>query len=121
VYGPLKAALLGILATTWPLAALAAGSPAQSAPTLERVGTPCAASKAAVLLDGDIHMDSIRFDFVPKRHALRTFGSNERGGYTIRRTNLPKNPKAGVTYRNVRLQLHLASTVVDPKSPRTRC
>lgn len=118
--GTARAALLGILVAAWP-AATPAARPAQPAPTLERVGTPCRSSNPVVELDGDIHMDSIRFDVVPKRHALRTSGTNELGGYTIRRTNLPIHPKPGVTYKNVRLQLHLVSTVFDPKSPQTRC
>jgi len=121
VHGTVTAALLGISVALWPAAATAVARPAQPAPTLERVGTPCRASNAVVGFDGDIHIDSIRFDVVPKRHVLRTSGTNELGGYTIRRTNLPVHPKPGVTYKNVRLQVHLASTVFDPKSPQTRC
>ncbi|MDQ6926268.1 MAG: hypothetical protein M3154_08530, partial [Candidatus Eremiobacteraeota bacterium] len=55
-----------------------------------------------------------RYTVVPKNAKVKVSGVNQVGGYTVTRTNLPEHPRAGVTYRNVRIQLHAASRFVDP-------
>ncbi len=100
-------------------AAASAAGPSNS--TTEQSGQACSLSKGDLSLDSDVHMDSMRFDVVPKHALLRTGGENERGGYTVRRTNIPKHPLAGVTYKNVRIQTHVSATFVDPHAPSTRC
>ncbi|MDQ6944224.1 MAG: hypothetical protein M3169_17125 [Candidatus Eremiobacteraeota bacterium] len=85
---------------------------AQSTTTVQ--GTPPPSADADVVLDADVHIQSVRYTVVPKNAKVKVSGVNQVGGYTITRTNLPAHPKAGVTYRNVRIQLHAASRFVDP-------
>ena len=93
----------------------AASSLAQSTTTTTIVrGTPPPSADADVVLDADIHIQSVRYTVVPKNAKVKVSGINQIGGYTVTRTNLPVHPKAGVTYRNVRIQLHAASRFVDP-------
>jgi hypothetical protein len=89
-------------------------SPLLAQTTTTANGTPPPSTDADVVLDADIHIQSIRYTVVPKNAKVTVSGINQRGGYTITRTNLPAHPKAGVTYRNVRIQLHAASRFVDP-------
>lgn len=98
------------------LSVVAGGLPslAQSTPPPVVSGSPPPSSDADVVLDADIHIQSIRYTAVPKNTKIKVSGVNQVGGYTITRTNLPEHPKAGVTYRNVRIQLHAASRFVDP-------
>jgi len=79
-------------------------------------GTPPPSADADVVLDADVHIQSVRYTVVPKDAKVKVSGVNQVGGYTVTRTNLPRHPKAGVTYRNVRIQLHAASRFVDPAS-----
>ena len=88
---------------------------AQSTTTVR--GTPPPSADADVVLDADIHIQSIRYTVVPKNAKVKVSGVNQVGGYTVIRTNLPEHPRAGVTYRNVRIQLHAASRFVDPGNP----
>ncbi len=88
---------------------------AQSTTTVN--GTPAPSGDADVVLDADVHIQSIRYTVVPKNAKVKVSGVNQVGGYTITRTNLPAHPRAGVTYRNVRIQLHAASRFVDPATP----
>ncbi len=97
--------------------AVAGRMPSLAQGTTEVRGTPPPSSDADVVLDADVHIKSIRYTAVPKKTKLKVSGVNQVGGYTITRTNLPAQPRAGVTYRNVRLQLHLASRFVDPSNP----
>lgn len=69
---------------------------------------------ADLVIDADVHIRSIRYDVVPKDAHLRVTGVNSKGGTTVTRTNLPEHPKPGVTYRNVRIQVHSAARFVDP-------
>jgi len=91
-------------------------SPAQTTTTVR--GTPPPAADADVVVDADIHIQSIRYTVVPKNAKVKVSGVNQVGGYSVVRTNLPAHPRAGVTYRNVRIQLHAASRFVDPANPR---
>lgn len=86
------------------------------AQTTQTSGTPVPTQDADVSIQADIHMDSIRFDTVPNNAQLHVGGINERGGYTITRYGIPVHPKAGVTYRNVRIILNLTLQFTDPKS-----
>ncbi len=85
---------------------------AQSTTTVR--GTPPPSADADVVLDADVHIQSVRYTVVPKNAKVKVSGVNQIGGYTVTRTNLPAHPRAGVTYRNVRIQLHAASRFVDP-------
>ena len=88
---------------------------AQTATTVS--GTPPPSTDADVVLDADIHIQSVRYTVVPRNAKVKVSGVNQLGGYTITKTNLPAHPKAGVTYRNVRIQLHAATRFVDPANP----
>jgi hypothetical protein len=103
-----------LLALTFVIAGRAP-SPAQSTTTVS--GTPPPSTDADVVLDADVHIQSIRYTVVPKNAKVTVSGVNQVGGYTITRTNLPAHPRAGVTYRNVRIQFHTASRFVDPAKP----
>ena len=94
---------------------LPAPSLAQSTTTV--TGSPPPAADADIVLDADVHIQSVRYTVVPKNAKVKVSGVNQVGGYTVTRTNLPVHPKAGVTYRNVRIQLHAASRFVDPANP----
>ncbi|GAC1584736.1 MAG: hypothetical protein NVS3B7_19930 [Candidatus Elarobacter sp.] len=85
--------------------------------TTETSGTPPPSSAADLTLDADVHINSITVQTVPKKAKLTVSGVNQTGGYTIVRTNIPAHPRAGTTYRNVRIQLHAASRFVDPAKP----
>ena len=86
------------------------------AQTTQTSGTPVPSQDADLSIQADVHMDSIRFDTVPDNAQLHVGGLNERGGYTITRYGIPVHPKAGVTYRNVRIVLNLNLRFTDPKS-----
>jgi hypothetical protein len=96
----------------------ASSSFAQSATTTTVRGTPPPSADADIVLDADVHIQSVKYTVVPANAKVKVSGVNQTGGYTITRTNLPEHPKAGVTYRNVRIQLHAASRFVDPANPR---
>lgn len=87
---------------------------AQSTTTTTVRGTPPPSADADVVLDADVHIQSIHYTVVPKNAKVKVSGVNQVGGYTVVRTNLPAHPKSGVTYRNVRIQLRAASRFVDP-------
>ncbi len=90
-----------------------------SAQSLTEVhGSPPPAADADITLDADVHVRSIRYATVPNKARVVVTGINQAGGYTVTRTNLPAHPRAGVTYRNVRIQLHAASRFVDPAQTR---
>ncbi len=91
-------------------------SPAQTMTTVR--GTPPPSADADVVVDADIHIQSIHYTVVPKNAKVKVSGVNQVGGYSVVRTNLPAHPRAGVTYHNVRIQLHAASRFVDPGNPR---
>ena len=93
------------------------GAPSLAQSTTTVTGTPPPAADADIVLDADVHIQSVRYTVVPKNAKVKVSGINQVGGYTVTRTNLPVHPKAGVTYRNVRIQLHAASRFVDPASP----
>lgn len=82
--------------------------------TTETSGTPPAPADADVLLQADLHIDSLRFQTVPQGGRLNIGGQNERSGYTILRSNLPKQLRPGVTYRNVHVLLRMPLKFVDP-------
>ncbi len=88
---------------------------AQNTTTVQ--GSPPPSADADLVLDADVHIRSIRYTVVPKNAKVKVSGVHQVGGYTVTRTNLPVHPKAGVTYRNVRIQLHTASRFVDPAKP----
>lgn len=91
-------------------------SVAQSLPEVH--GSPPPSGDADITLDADVHIRSVRYTVVPKQPRVNVTGVNQTGGYTITRTNLPVHPRPGVTYRNVRIQLHAASRFVDPAQAR---
>ena len=89
---------------------------AQNTTTVQ--GSPPPSADADLVLDADVHIRSIRYTVLSRRmRRSRCPEFNQVGGYTVTRTNLPVHPKAGVTYRNVRIQLHTASRFVDPAKP----
>jgi hypothetical protein len=90
-------------------------SGAQNVPEVH--GSPPPSGDADVTLDADVHIRSIHYSTAPKTRVTVT-GVNEIGGYTVTRTNLPRHPRAGATYRNVRIQFHAASRFVDPAQAR---
>lgn len=94
-----------------------AGVPSTAQTTTEVRGSPEPASTADIFLDADVHIRSIRYQTVPKNKHVTVSGVNQVGGTRIVRTNLPVNPRAGVTYRNVRIQLQASSRFVDPAHP----
>ncbi len=92
-------------------------TPSLAQTTTTASGTPPPSTDADVVLDADVHIQSIRYVAVPRNAKVKVSGVNQLGGYTITKTNLPAHPKPGVTYRNVRIQLHVASRFVDPANP----
>ena len=96
---------------------IASGAPTGAQTTTTVTGTPAPAASADIVLDADVHVQSIRYTVVPRNENVNVSGVNQVGGYTVTRTNIPVHPKAGVTYRNVRIQLHAASRFVDPANP----
>ncbi len=87
---------------------------AQSKPPVRTTPAPPSSADADMVLDADVHIQSIRYTTVPKNAKVKVSGVNQVGGVTVTRTNLPEHPRAGVTYRNVRIQLHAASRFVAP-------
>ena len=82
--------------------------------TTETSGTPPPPAEADVLLQADVHIDSVRFQTVPQGGRLNIGGQNQVSGYTILRSNLPKQLQPGVTYRNVHVVLRMPLKFVDP-------
>lgn len=85
--------------------------------TTETSGTPPPPAEADVFLQADVHIDSVRFDTLPQGGRLNIGGQNQRSGYTILRSNLPKQLQPGVTYRNVHVVLQMPLQFVDPNAP----
>ncbi len=97
---------------------IAGGRPSLAQSTTTVSGTPPPTADADVVLDADVHIRSVRYSAVPKNPQVNVSGANQVGGSSVIRTNFPVHPRAGVTYRNVRIQLHAASRFVDPASAR---
>ncbi len=89
---------------------------AAGAQAVETSGSPQPAQSADLSIQADVHIDSLRYDVVPKMATLKIGGVNQIGGYTITRYNLPAHPLAGVTYRNVRIVMTLDLRFTDPKT-----
>ncbi len=111
--GPLGGSFILVMAFV-----IVAQRPSLSQTTTTVRGTPPPSADADVVLDADIHIQSVRYTVVPKNAKVKVSGVNQVGGYSVIRTNLPVHPRAGVTYHNVRIQLHAASRFVDPGNPR---
>jgi len=95
--------------------ALAQSSAPQASATaggVKNVGTTCK-NGGDVTFDADVGMQSLKFDVVPRRATVATSGGRAHGGYTVTRTNVPNNPKPGVTYKNARVQVHAGATLVN--------
>jgi len=88
---------------------------AVGAQTVQTSGSPPPAQSSDLSIQADVHIDSLRYDVVPKIATLKVGGINQIGGYTITRYNLPAHPVAGVTYRNVRIVMTLDLRFTDPK------
>ncbi len=88
---------------------------AANAQTVETSGRPQPTQSSDLSIQADVHIDSLRYDVVPKVATLKVGGVNQIGGYTITRYNLPAHPLAGVTYRNVRIVMTLDLRFTDPK------
>ncbi|MFN2529553.1 MAG: hypothetical protein ABR584_12645 [Candidatus Baltobacteraceae bacterium] len=89
---------------------------AAGAQTVETSGYPQPPQSSDLSIQADVHIDSMRYEVVPKMSTLKIGGVNQIGGYTITRYNLPAHPVAGVTYHNVRIVMTLDLRFTDPKT-----
>ncbi len=78
--------------------------------------SPQPAAQGDITLDATVHIDRLRYDTTPSSTHMRLSGPhNCAGNYTVKRTNLPAHPKAGVTYRNVTIVMHASASAVKGK------
>lgn len=69
---------------------------------------------ADLVIQGNVSAERVRFDRVPDS-GIRFFGTaNRRTGWQTERQNIPKDPKRGVTYRNVNVNFKILSVFEDP-------
>ena len=92
------------------LASVAVPAFAQSTPQ------PAPSDEPAIDFRANVHADSVRFDVVPKRARIDVTGTNSSGSTVVKRTNIPRNPTAGATYRNVGVNVHVTSRFHDPNA-----
>lgn len=99
------------------VASVAVAAAAQTAPASPQ---PAATDEPAIDFRADVHADSVRFDVVPKNAHVDVSGVNSSGGTVVTRTNIPRTPVAGTTYRNVGVTLHVTSRFHDPNAASPR-
>ena len=70
-----------------------------------------------IKLTADVEVRELRFEEVPET-VVRFPGDPERESVSgTKRENLPEEVEPGVTYRNPRVRLRIASALADPEQP----
>ncbi|HEY9691350.1 MAG TPA: hypothetical protein V6D15_04060 [Oculatellaceae cyanobacterium] len=93
--------------------AVAQAQPQLQKPAITTYGTPSSPDTADVSITSSVTAQELRFKVVPNSK-IEFLGSPQRTtGWQTERVNLPQPVQAGVTYRNIGINLEITSVLSD--------